>query len=107
MPSAKRQAPQPWRTDPRAIRPAKLPCVVAVKAVAQGTASEDQQKRFMAWLIDEVCGYHDRMAYFGEDAALKTYLALGRRRVAEILKAYLDTPIQKFKEDGAPSEQVM
>lgn len=102
MPSAK----NPWKTDPRAIRPARLPQVVAAKAVAQGTADEDQQKRFMAWLIDEVCGYHDRMAYFGEDAALKTYLALGRRRVAEILKAYIETPVQKFK-DGEPSEQVM
>jgi hypothetical protein len=106
MPSAKRKIPQPWKTDPRAIRPAKLPQVVALKAVAQGTASEDQQRRFIEWLLDEVCGYGDRQAFFGEDAQLKTFFALGRRRVAEILKAYLTTPIERFK-DGEPSEQVM
>ena len=97
---------KPWTTDPRAIRTAVLPCIVAAKAVAQGTATEDQQRRFMAWLIDEVCGYHDRMAYFGEDAAFKSYFALGRRRVAELLKMYIETPIQKFKDDGQPSERV-
>lgn len=96
---------KPWQVDPRAIRPPSLPCIVALKAVAQGTATEDQQKRFMAWLIDEGCGYHDRMAYFGDDSAEKTFFALGRRRVAELLKLYIETPIQKFK-DGKPSEQV-
>lgn len=94
----------PWRTDPRAIRPPSLPQIVACKAVAQGTATEDQQKRFMLWLTDDVCGYHDRMAHFGADAAQKTYLALGRRRVAEILRMYIETPIERFK--GSKSEQV-
>jgi hypothetical protein len=97
-------ATKPWHTDPRSIRPAALPCIVAVKAVAQGTATEDQQRRFMAWLLDEVCGYHDRMAYFGTDGEQKTWFALGRRRVAELLKIYIETPIEKFK--GSKSEQV-
>jgi hypothetical protein len=83
-----------------------LPSIVALKAVAQGTATDDQQIRFIAWLLDEVCGYHDRMAYFGEDAAFKSYFALGRRRVAEILKMYIQEDIRKFKDDGRPSEQV-
>lgn len=95
---------KPWLTDPRAIRPPSLPCIVACKAVAQGTATEDQQRRFMAWLTDEVCGYHDRMAHFGTDAQAKTNFALGRRRVAEIVRMYVETPIERFK--GSKSEQV-
>lgn len=97
---------KPWQSDPRAIRPAALPSIVALKAVAQGTATPDQQQRLIAWLIDEVCGYHDRMAFFGADSAEKTFFALGRRRVAELLKAYIGTPIEKFKDDGKPSEHV-
>lgn len=96
---------KPWLTDPRAIRTPVLPCIVAAKAVAQGTATAEQQKRFMLWLTNEVCGYAENQAFFGTDAALKTYLALGRRRVAEILKTYIETPIEKFK-DGQSSEQV-
>lgn len=96
---------KPWLTDPRAIRPPSLPAIVALKAVAQGTASEDQQRRFIAWLVNDVCGYGQCMAYFGEDSAQKSYLAMGRHRVAEILKTYIETPIQKFK-DGESSEQV-
>jgi len=92
--------------DPRILlkQPA-LPQIVACKAVFQGTATEDQQRRFVAWLIHEVCAFGENHAYFGEDAALKTYLALGRRRVAEILQTYVETPIERFK-DGEKSEQV-
>lgn len=97
--------PKPWLTDPRAIPEPTLPQIVAIKAVAQGSASEDQQKRFMAWLVNDACGYGQCQAHFGEDAALKSYLAMGRRRVAEALKTYIETPIERFK-DGKPSEQV-
>jgi len=94
-----------WVNDPLAYSPPPLPIVVAVKAVAQGTASEDQQRRFMGWLINDVCGYGQNSAYFGPDAALKSYLAMGRQRVAQILKTQIETPIEKFK-DGDSSEQV-
>jgi hypothetical protein len=100
--------PQPrkaWLTDPRAIKPPSLPSIVALKALAQGTATPEQQKRFMTWLVNDVCGYGQNTAYFGTDAALKSYLAMGRHRVAEILKTYIETPIEKFK-DGKSSEQV-
>lgn len=92
--------------DPLAFDPPPLPCVVALKAVAQGTATEDQQRRFMTWLINDACGYGQNCAHFGEDAALRSYLAMGRQRVAQILKTLIETPIQKFK-DGESSEQVM
>jgi hypothetical protein len=97
---------KPWLDDPRVIPPPTLPQIVAIKAVAQGSATEEQQRRFMAWLIDSACGYGPPRTFFGEDAALKSYLAMGRQRVAEILKTYIETPVERFK-DGKPSEQVM
>lgn len=90
-------------TDPRAIKEPPLACIVAVKAVAQGTADAEQQKRFVAWLVSDVCLYGQGNVYFGEPD--KTYFAAGRHRVAEILKRYIETPIQRFK-DGQASEQV-
>ncbi len=98
--------PKPWLDDPRAIPVPTLPQIVAIKAVAQGSATEEQQKRFMAWLVLEACGFGPPRPYFGEDAALKSYFAMGRQRVAEVLKNYIETPIERFK-DGKPSEQVM
>jgi hypothetical protein len=94
-----------WLTDPKALRKEPpLPVVVAIKAISQGTADEEQQRRFLAWLINDACNYGQSLTFFGSDAALKTYFAMGRHRVAEILKTYIETPIEKFK--GSPSEQV-
>jgi hypothetical protein len=71
----------------------------------QGTATEEQQKRFMAWLISEACGFGPPRPFFGDDAAIKSYFVMGRQRVAEIVKYFVETPIERFK-DGKPSEQV-
>jgi hypothetical protein len=102
-----RNAPQPRKasilTDPRAIKEPPLHVIVAAKAVAEGTATEDQQRRFLAWLISDVCLYGQGTIYFG--APDKTYFAAGRQRVAEILKRYIETPIEKWN-GGQPSEQV-
>lgn len=93
--------------DPRKIlRTPTLPEVVALKAVAAGNATSDQQQLFYAFLVNVVCGYGQCHAYFGVDAHEKTYLALGKQRVAEILKTYHEEDIRKFKEDGMPSRQV-
>ncbi len=94
-----------WLADPRLIPEPTVAQIAAIKAVSQGVASEEQQKRFMAWLVIEACGYGECHAYLGEDAALKSYLALGRRRVAEALKTYIETPIERFKTDKSPTEQ--
>lgn len=96
---------KPALLDPRAIQPPTVAEIAAIKAVAQGTATDEQQRRFMGWLINEACGYGPPRTFFGEDAALKSYLAMGRQRVAEILKTYIETPIERFKADRSPTEQ--
>lgn len=93
--------------DPRKIlRKPTLPEIVATKAIADGTATAEQQQLFFAFLTNVVCGYGQCHAYFGADAALKSYLAQGKQRVAEILKSYIESDIRNFKEDGHPSKQV-
>lgn len=93
--------------DPRKIlRLPTLHEVVALKAVAAGNASADQQQLFYAFVVNVVCSYGQCHAYFGVDAQLKSYLAMGKQRVAEILQTYLEADIRKFKEDGMPSKQV-
>ncbi len=96
---------KPALTDPRYIKAPPLPAVVAIKAIATGTATEDQQRRFMEFLITQVCGYHECHAYFGDGGADKSQFAMGRARVAQYLMTYIAADIRKFK-DGQPSEQV-
>lgn len=91
---------KPWLTDPRVIKEPPLTVVVAIKAMFQGTANEDQQKRFCEFLITQVCGYHECHAYF--DGSGKSDFAMGRARVAQYLMTYATVPIEKFKDGQAP-----
>lgn len=92
-------------SDPRVIPDPPLPAIVAIKAIAAGKATEEQQLRFMEFLITKVCGYHECHAYFGDGGADKSQFAMGRARVAQFLMTYIAADIRKFK-DGQPSEQV-
>lgn len=89
--------------DPRKIPPPDIADVAAIKAVANGTASADQQVRFFAFLVNTVCGYGEEQSYFGEDSASRTQYALGRRRVATYLHTYVAADMRRFKD--APREQ--
>lgn len=53
--------------------------VLAVQALAAGTASEDQQKRFIKWLVYQACGTYD-LSYRPESVR-DTDFAEGRRFV--------------------------
>lgn len=81
--------------DPRAIPPADITEVAAIKAVQAGTATEDQQKRFFKFLVTHVCGYTQEHFYPGQEDA--TAFSLGKRRVATYLISYLDAPIERFR----------
>jgi hypothetical protein len=93
-------AKKPWLTDPRSITAPPLPVIVAIKAIAAGSATEAQQTRFMEFLITKVCGYHECTEYLGDSHA--TSFANGRARVAQYLMTYIAADIRKFKDD--PSE---
>lgn len=53
--------------------------VRAVQALAQGVASEAEQKRALAWIVNVACGTYDEPFRPGETDAV-TYM-LGRRSV--------------------------
>lgn len=89
--------------EPWAPPTAELPDVVAIKALALGTATEDQQKRALHFILVHVCGIDDEPYCPASDR--DTAYALGKRRVGTYLRSLLAADIRRFK-DGQPSEQV-
>jgi hypothetical protein len=90
---------QPW-----APPLASLPDVVAIKAISQGVATDEQQKRALHFILVSVCGVDDEPYCPASDR--DTAYALGKRRVGTYLRSLLAADIRKFKEDGMPSKQV-
>ena len=91
---------EPW-APPRPT----LPDVVAIKALANGSATPDQQKRALHFIIVDVSRADDEPYCPGADGERDTNYALGKRRVGTYLRSLLAADIRKFK-DGQPSEQV-
>jgi hypothetical protein len=67
----------------------------AIKALAAGTANEDQQKRALDWIINKACATYD-LSYRpgGEDGRRDTDLAEGGRRVGLSIIKLIKTPIE-------------
>lgn len=95
--------PRPKLFEPWAPPHAELHEVVAIKALAQGTATEDQQKFALHFILVKICGVDDEPYCPGSDR--DTAYALGKRRVATYLRSLLAADIRKFK-DGQPSQHV-
>lgn len=81
--------------DPRAIPPADMSDVAGLKALCQGTATAEQQQRFIRFLVNHVCGYAEEHFYPG--ATDSTAFSLGKRRVATYLISYLDAPMERLR----------
>lgn len=97
--------PQPKKLfEPWAPPRADLPDVVAIKALSQGVATDEQQKRALHFILVSVCGVDDEPYCPASDR--DTAYALGKRRVGTYLRSLLAADIRKFKEDGMPSKQV-
>ena len=64
----------------------ELADIMAIKNLFAGTATEDQQKRGMNWIVMALCGTYDLS--FRPDSERSTAFAEGRRFVGlEIIKA--------------------
>lgn len=55
--------------------------ILAIQALEQGIANEGQQKRALAWIVNEVSGYYDMSFYPGEEGRRDTDFAEGKRFV--------------------------
>lgn len=92
---------QPWVPP---IEKTTVADVVAIKALSQGVATDEQQKRALHFILVHVCGVDDEPYCPGSER--DTAYALGKRRVGTYLRSLLAADIRKFKEDGMPSNQV-
>jgi hypothetical protein len=57
----------------------------AIQALVQGAADETQQRRALAFIIEQVCGTYDMSYHAGEDGRRDTDFAEGRRFVGNTL----------------------
>ena len=82
-------AAQPWHPAPYVDAD-----TYAIKALAAGNASEGQQKRALAWIINTLCGTYDLS--FRPDSERDTSFAEGKRHVGmQIVKQVNIIPKQQ------------
>lgn len=91
---------EPWR--PPALDIAEI---AALKAVANGTASADQQMRCMRTVIEKVACTYDETYCPGENGNRDSAYAAGKRRVGLALVTYINAPMDLFRDDDRPREQ--
>lgn len=100
MPQRKPKLFEPWTPpDP------DLPDVVALKALALGTATKEQQIRALKFIVEKIAGTYEESYCPGSDGDRNTAYALGKRRVGTYIVSLLSADIRKFK-GGESSEQV-
>lgn len=73
-----------------------------MQALFRGEASSDQQKFFIAFLLNEVCGTYDLS--FRPDNARVTDFCEGKRFVGTQIVKLSKIPISKIVDPGAPPE---
>lgn len=82
-----RLPPEPWM--PVEWQPAD---VMAIKGLADGTASKDQQQRALQFIITNVCQTYDQPYRGGEDGRRNTDFACGKRSVGLELVKFVNLP---------------
>lgn len=80
---------------------AELADVMAIKALFEGTANEGQQKRALAWIINEACATYG-LGYF--ESERDDSFAAGKRFVGQqlvkLVKANAETYRKREKKNG-------
>lgn len=104
--AARRQIEKPRLFEPWAPPPdTTLPEIAAIKAVFAGTATPEQQRAAMHFILVRVCRVDDEPFCPGEDGRRSTDYALGMRRVATYLRSLHFADLRNFQTDAAPREQ--
>lgn len=79
--------------------------VAAIKALANGTATEDQQRTALHFILVGVCHVDDEPYRPGVHGERDTNYLLGMRRVGTFIRSLIYADIKNFKTDRAPREQ--
>jgi hypothetical protein len=90
MPEAKHM---PWSIG---LERLDVPDLHAIKAIARGDASEDQQRRAMKVIIEQIASTYDMS--FHPDNARATDFAEGKRHVGRVLVGIINFDIKKLNE---------
>lgn len=102
--SAETRAPKLF--EPWAPPKLNLVDVAALKAVALGNATPEQQRHTMQVIVNQVCQRYEMPYCPGADGERDTNFALGRMCAGTILTSFINADLKKFKDpDAAPTEQ--
>lgn len=97
MPAKRVEAHAPW------IPPGYAPSVVwAMKALAEGKASENQQKLLLNWIINDLCGTYDLP--FRPEGDRETVFASAKQFVGQQIVKLIKIDPKVIKED-TPNER--
>lgn len=87
---SKKAAPQPWHPAP--YDPDGYD-TMAIKALAEGKASEGQQKRALDWILYSACGMRQLSFRPGVDGERDTAFAEGKRFVGLQIVKHITVPV--------------
>lgn len=90
----------PWYPKPYGVAEA-----AAIKGVADGTASADQQRYAMRYIINVLCATYDQSFRPGEEGRRDTDFAEGMRHVGNQIVKMINIDLKKITEDGEVREQ--
>lgn len=79
--------------------------VAAIKALANGIATEDQQRTALHFILVNVCHVDDEPYRPGANGERDTNYLLGMRRVGTFIRSLINADIKAFRTDRAPTEQ--
>lgn len=87
------QETQPWSLKSKEI---PAPDMHAIKAVALGNASAEQQRRAIKVIVEQIAGTYD-MSFHPENARA-TDFSEGKRHVGRMIVGLINTDIKKLNE---------
>lgn len=81
---------------PWSVPHAEMADVAALRSLAAGTASEDQQKRAFAFIVNGIAGTYERT--FHPEDARATDFSEGKRHVGRMMVGFSKEDPEKFKQ---------
>lgn len=88
---------------PWAVAQPPVPDVAAIKAVARGTATEDQQRRAITCIVEQLAGTYDMT--FHPDNPRATDFAEGKRSVGRQIVGFLNIDMESYKQASQPKQE--
>lgn len=92
------------RQSPLYPKPYDVAVAAAIKGLSAGTATADQQRLAITWIIRTLCGTYDVSYRPGADGERDTAFAEGMRNAGLQLVRLVNIDLSKITSDGEPRE---